>query len=384
VVVPVWIGARVVVGDVRERRTRELLPRCRPTLLVGVPRVFESMLSSVESAADRAGRLRLLNACRALSRGLKRATGLNAGKLIFRGLHRRLFGGNQLRFCVSGGARISPRLLRELFALGIPVVQGWGMSELSPVAAVQPFRRARFYLTRHYERRAGSIGRELDGTAVSLRPPPGGELLDDGEERGEMVVAGPHVMKGYHRDPERTRRQMTPRGLRSGDVARRDADGDLYVIGRIKHVIVLPNGKKIFPEQDLHEELAGCPSVESFAVRAVTGGRQPGAEEAGDEKIGILVRPNLENLRARGVRTVGQTYEAIKEDINRSLAGKPSYLRQYDFCLTEWCDGQFAELVNSSLGEPSPLRNPFTPETAYSRNRGSDEPAPWAPESESD
>ena len=238
---------------------------------IRLPRMLEAMLEGIHAAAERAGQGERLRRALGLSALAKRATGLNVGRLLFRRLHRRLFGGLQLRFCVSGGARISPRTLREFFLLGIPVVQGWGMTELSPVAAVQPFSALRFYLTRHYERKAGSIGPPLEGTAIRLFRSAGEASDFEEKDRGEMVVSGPHVMRGYHNDPDLTRRLMTPQGLRTGDIARRDRDGNLYIIGRAKHVIVLPNGKKVFPEQDLEEELSRCALVEEFTVRAAAG-----------------------------------------------------------------------------------------------------------------
>ncbi|MHC4789158.1 MAG: AMP-binding protein, partial [Planctomycetota bacterium] len=364
VVLPAFAGARMAVGDVRDRSARELLRRCRPTVLVGVPRVFESILDSVRSAAARRGALERLERGMRLSALTKRLSGINAGRTIFRRLHRELFGGTQLRFCVSGGARISPRLLRDYFLLGIPVVQGWGMSELSPVAAAQPFSRARFRFTRHYERRAGSIGRPLEGTHISLAPSATEPPAFDRSGRGEMLVSGPHVMRGYHNDPARTAEQMTPAGIRTGDIARRDARGDLYIIGRAKHVIVLPNGKKIFPEDDLEEEISRCATIEEFAIRPVTAG--------GDaERIGIIVRPSVEELARRGVGTVGQLCAAIKADVDEALAAKPPYMRRYEFCLTAWQGDGYSELVKTAMGEPCPLKNPFTPDTSHSRLRGS-------------
>jgi hypothetical protein len=135
-------------------------------------------------------------------------------------------------------------------------------------------------------------------------------------------------------------------------------------------VIVLPSGKKVFPEQDLEEELAHCPTVEEFAIRAV------GDEERG-ERIGIIIRPDIEVLRERGVTNLSGLYGAIKADIDEALGEKPDYMKQYDFCLTAWGAGAYSELVKSAMGDPCPLKNAFTPETAYSRRKGSDEPAPW-------
>ncbi len=361
VILPAFVGARMAVGDVRDRRTRDLLRLCRPTVLICVPRVFESMLAGIKSTATRAGRARSLERAQRLAAVVKAVTGVNVGRLLFRRLHRELFGGRQLRLCISGGARISPRVLREFFLLGVPILQGWGMSELSPVGAVQQFSWRRFYFTRHYERKAGSIGLPLDGTRIRLT---------DGDE-GEMLVVGPHVMAGYHRDPERTARQMVDGALRSGDIARRDADGDLHIIGRIKHVIVLPSGKKVFPEDDLQDALSGCPTIDEFAVRAVTG-------DDDAERIGIIIRPNVEEIRSRNASTVGELYAAVKGDIDRALEGKPAYMRQYDFCLTEWTGEAYAELVKTTMGDPCPLKNDFRPAAAWSRAKASIAPVPWA------
>ncbi|MCK4375892.1 MAG: AMP-binding protein, partial [Candidatus Brocadiae bacterium] len=301
----------------------------------------------------------------------KKLTGINIGKVLFRRLHRELLGGMQLRFCVSGGARVSPRLLRRYFALGIPLMQGWGMSELSPVGAAQGFRRFRFYFTRHYERKAGSIGRPLDGTRIALVGEPGQPPSPDGHERGEMVVTGPHVMRGYYKDPGRTAQQMAPLGLRSGDIARRDKDGDLYIIGRLKHVIVLASGKKVFPEDDLEEELSQCATIEEFAIRPVS-------DEGGAEKIGIIVRPNVKELDSLGVETLGELYGAIKKDIDEALRGKPDYMKRYDFCLTEWTGEGYPELVKTALGDPCPLKNPFLPDTSHGRMKASAQRIPWS------
>ncbi|MFW6189297.1 MAG: AMP-binding protein [Planctomycetota bacterium] len=371
VLLPLLAGARMVIGDIRRRDSRRLIRISRPTVLVGVPRVFEALLDGIGAQARRRGRLAELERARRLSGLIKRWTGLNPGKVLCRRLHLELFGGTQLRFCVSGGARVSPETLRRFFRLGIPVIQGWGMSELSPVGAVQDFVPWRFWFTRRYEHKVGSIGRPLEGTTIALRPPATEELTLDAPERGEMVADGPHVMRGYYGDPELTRARITSDGLRSGDIARRDPDGDLYIVGRVKHVIVLPSGKKVFPEEDLEGALRRCPAVDQFAVRPV-------ADGAG-EKIGIIIRPDVEELRDRDVTTRAELYAAVKADIDAALRGRPHYLRQYDFCLTPWDEeaGEFEELVTTAMGDPSPLRNPWRPETAWSNNRDREEPVPW-------
>ena len=361
-VLPLYGGARVTVGDVRSRGTANLLREARPTVLVGVPRVFESMLKTIESAAGKLGKLERLQSTRKLCGAVKRWTGLNAGRAAFSRLHKQLFGGTQLRFCVSGGARLAPRTVREYLKLGIPILQGWGMTETSPVGTVQPYSPLKFYFTRHYEKQAGSIGTPLEGTEIDLIDVPEQDISVDRDGQGEMVVRGPHVMADYYKDAEATARIKSEAGLRTGDVARRDAGGNLFIVGRAKHVIVLPGGKKVFPEQDLYEALAGCRSIEEFTVRAVR-------DAGGAEKIGIIIKPDAESLRRGGVATLGELYRVIKDEITRALREKPDYMRRFDFCLTELRDGEFCDLVKSSMKDPCPLKNEFRFDRAYSTNQ---------------
>jgi len=365
VVLPLYAGARAPVGDVRDRALGELLRAVRPTILLGVPRVFESLLLGVEKAARKAGQLGRLRHTESFCGAAKRWTGFGAGCVLFRGLHKRLFGGTQLRFCVSGGARLRRDVALRFLRLGIPIIQGWGMTELSPVGTVQPFSRARLLFTRHYERSAGSIGVPIDGTEVSLLDVPEQDIYVDRDGKGEMVVRGPQVMLEYYKDPDATERIKVEGGLRTGDIAVRDSRGHLYIVGRAKHVIVLPGGKKVFPEEDMEEELARCQSIEEFAVRAITG-------SDGQEQIGLIVKPRVEVLIERGVATLGELLGLLKQEIDEALRGKPDYVRRLDFCTTELRDGQFCDLVRNSMKVPAPLKNEFRFETAYSTSRESD------------
>ena len=359
VIVPLYAGGRMPMGDMRDRRVGEFLRAARPTVLVGVPRLFEALLSAIDGAARREGTLRRLRRAEALSEAIKEWTDINVGKLLFRSLHQRLFGGPQLRLCISGGARLKRETALRYFRLGIPIMQGWGMTELSPVGTVQPFSRPRFYLSNYYERLAGSIGPPLDGTQIRLVDVPEQNVYVDRDGRGEMVVRGPHVMAGYFRDPETSQRMLCGAGLRTGDIARRDAEGNYFIVGRSKHVIVLPGGKKVFPEEDLSEELSRCLSIEEFTVRAIT-------DRRGVETIGIILKPNADVLRARGLTTVAELHKLLKDEITGALKDKPDYMRRFDFCLTELRNGRFSDLVKTSMKEPCPLKNEFRFDTAYS------------------
>jgi long-chain acyl-CoA synthetase len=367
VVVPLYAGARVAIGDFTSPRARRLLPQCRPTLLVGVPRVFESLLAGVKRAARDAGRGALLEVLRSVSRGVNRLTGVNVGRLLLAPLHRRVFGGLQLRFCVSGGARLRPETVRQYATLGIPLLQGWGMTELSPVAAAQDFCPWTFYLTRRYERRAGSVGRPLAGPRVRVVKSENPGIGDRRRGIGELVVQGPQVMEKYLDAPEATARRKTDYGLRSSDLALRDERGELRLVGRTQHVIVLPSGKKVFPQQDLHDELASCRCVDEFTIMAVE-------TDDGHERIGMVIRPDVEVLCDAGVRTLGGAYRFVRRRILEALEDKPDYVKNLDICLTRFDGDEFAELDKNAAGEPCPAKNEFTMERSYGRMKESERP----------
>jgi long-chain acyl-CoA synthetase len=367
VVLPLFAGARMAVGDARSPRTADFLRRVRPTVLAGVPRVFESLVSGIERTARRQGRLAQLRKLEAFCGAFKNLTALNPAPFVFRGLHRKVFGGTQFRFGVSGGARLSPDLARRCFRLGIPLVQGWGMTELSPVGTVQEFSSWKFVGTRYYERNAGSIGTPLPKTRIRLRDVPDQNIRVERDGKGEMLVGGPQVMEGYH--------GQEPHGekwLPTGDIARRDWRGRYWICGRVKHVIVLAGGKKVFPEEDLGDALAGCDLIDEYTVRAIQSGEK--------EKIGIIIKPDADAVREEGIEDFPTLYSALKRQIDSALEGKPPYMRLYDFCLTEREDGEFAGLVKNSMREPAPLKNPFHPERSWSEARNRERPLDLNPD----
>lgn len=369
VVLPLYAGALLAVGDFRDRKTRQFLHDSKPTMVVGVPRVFESLLAGLEASARREGSLGKLLKARALSARIKRLTGLNVGKVFFRELHRRLFGGRQLRFCVCGGARLPAEVQRDYFALGIPLLQGWGMTEISPVGTVQPYRPLKFYFTRYYEANAGSIGTPLGETSIHLADQPEMDICVERDGRGEMVVQGEHIMREYYKDPEETNRRKSPAGLKTGDIARRSPGGEYFIVGRAKHVIVLPSGKKVFPEEDLLEDIERCGCVEECTARPV---RQEGSEAG--EKIGIIIKPEMDYLRTKGVSTVGELYALLKDEITAALAHKPDYMKRFEFCVTELTADGFSDLVVNSMGKVCPLKNAFSFERSYRVNKDSTAP----------
>lgn len=191
--------------------------------------------------------------------------------------------GPALRSLVVGGAPCPVSTLEALAALSVPVLQGYGMSEASPVIALNTFEA----------NRTGTVG----------RPVPGVEVRIDGSPEGEILVRGPNVMMGYFRDPERTAETLRDGWLHTGDVGVLDAEGFLSIKGRAKRVIISASGKNVYPEE-IEAELLKSERIRECCV--------VGLAEDGDEKVVAVVVP-----------AEGQDAETVRADIlarGRALA----------------------------------------------------------------
>ncbi len=242
------------------------LARVRPTLLVAVPRIFNRVYDRVQQtvaakpapiralfqAGVRAARRR--RAGRALSLSERLAL-KGADALIFSKTRRRL--GGRLRFAVSGSAALGREVAEFIGAIGVDVYEGYGLTETSPVVSANCPGQAR----------AGSVGRPLPGVRVEIdRQVVGERGAEDDPRVGEIVVFGPNVMRGYHGDPAATAERLTADGgCRTGDLGYLDADGYLFITGRITEQYKLENGKFVVPSP-LEEDLKLSPFIANALV----------------------------------------------------------------------------------------------------------------------
>jgi long-chain acyl-CoA synthetase len=233
----------------------EQLPEVRPTLLMSVPRVFNRIYDGVHQQMAtkpkpiqklfhnglRAARKRRHGAV--LSTGEKLVLAL-ADRLVFSKIRAR-FGG-RLKYAFSGGAALAPEVAEFIDNLGITVYEGYGLTETSPIATAN----------RPGVHRIGSIGKPIPGVRIEIDQSASTEA---GE--GELVVYGPNVMQGYHNQEAENRAVFTQDGgFRTGDLGRVDADGFLYITGRIKEQYKLQNGKYVAPAP-LEEQLKLSPYI---------------------------------------------------------------------------------------------------------------------------
>jgi long-chain acyl-CoA synthetase len=294
----------------------------RPTVMTSVPRLYEKMYAGLLQKASESGGLKKRIVFWARRVGIeyaeKEVSGGGAGpalrlkhrladRLVYAKLRERM--GGRIRFFVSGGAPLAPVIAKFFYAAGLPILEGYGLTETSPVIAVNTFDRLRF----------GTVGPPIDNVEVRI------------EADGEIMVRGPNIMQGYYNLPEKTAAVMTEDGwFRTGDIGLLE-EGFLKITDRKRDLIKTSGGKFIAP-QPLENELKTSRYV-SQAV--VVGNRRKYAS--------VLIVPNFDNLRAfareKGLdpsdvdalfqaEPVQDLYEEVLAELNR---GRASYetLKKY-------------------------------------------------------
>lgn len=266
-----FVGATAVLeNDIR--RIRDRLQQHRPTIFFGVPALYELMYRNVLARAEAEGRLGKLQRAQKVLGTIKRLTGLNLAPFVFKPVHRAL--GGRLKYLVSGGAALNPQTARDFSSLGLLLIQGWGMSEASPAIAVQRYSKRKFLTTNYYEKQAGSVGAPLPGVEVRLIDVPEKDIRVAVHGQGEVIVRGPNVFVGYWGAEEQTREAMLDGWLRTGDLGRIDGEGNIWLTGRSKYVIVLESGEKVHPDE-VEAKLQESPLLHDCVVvgRAVRDGK---------------------------------------------------------------------------------------------------------------
>ncbi|MEP6637147.1 MAG: AMP-binding protein, partial [Acidobacteriota bacterium] len=184
---------------------------------------------------------------------LREKTPLNLGPIVFYPIHEGL--GGRIRYFISGGSALSEKIHQDFQGLGFTILEGYGLTEASPVLTVtRPENRM---LT-------GSVGKPLPGVQVKIAEPDAGGV-------GEVIARGPNVMLGYFDDEESTRNTLVERWLYTGDLGKLDDDGNLYLVGRSKEIIVDTNGKNVYPDE-LEEIYADSPYIKELSVVGLADG----------------------------------------------------------------------------------------------------------------
>jgi long-chain acyl-CoA synthetase len=234
--------------------------------------------------------------------GFSRRFGWNPGPILFPQVHN-IFG-RKVRYLVTGGSRFNPQIGRDFYALGIDILQAYGLTETSAAA----------FATSADNNVIGSVGKALDGVEGKIVDPQPQE--DGGPPIGEIAIRGAIVMKGYWNRPDATAAVLRNGWLYTGDLGYFDSKGNLFVTGRKKEIIILSNGKNIYPEE-VEAHYMRSPFVGEIAVMGVE-------TRPGEGRLHAVVVPNFEVLRERKIVNVK---EVLRYDIEGLSLQLPSTKR---------------------------------------------------------
>lgn len=271
------------------RTVSQDIKQLQPTILMAVPLLAEKLLIKIDSKIQG-------------SRPARWMLKLGLGRLVGRAVRKEL--GGRLRYIITGGAPCPINILKGFKRIGIPMVEGYGLTECSPVVSIPKLT----------ESRIGTIGRKLPNIEVRLAD-------QNSLGVGELQVRGPIVMKGYYKNAEATREAFDGEWFKTGDLAQIDEDGYISIRGRMKALIVNREGKNIYPEE-VENAIALDPLLHDVVVIGYRVGGDPG------ERVGAIVVPEPELLQAEMGAKVDDPI-AVEGFVKKRLARQCSQLASY-------------------------------------------------------
>ena len=291
-------GARTSFPD-GLRYVAQNLKEYKVSVFVGVPLLIEAIYKNVEKEIEKQGKTKLINTAKKISNVL-RMCHIDVRRKLFKQVIDAL--GGHMRFVISGGAPLDKRVAKGFTELGIELAQGYGLTETAPVIAAENYKKKKY----------GSIGVPLENVQV--------EIVDKDENGiGELRAKGPNVMLGYYENQEATNAVLKDGWFYTGDLAYQDKDGYLFITGRRKDMIVLKNGKKIFPDElevlinriDIVEEcmVFGLPEKDNdikLSVKVVYN------KEIAQEKYPNLSEKELEKIVWEQIKEINKTFPPYK------------------------------------------------------------------------
>ena len=289
---PLYIGAQIVFSD-GIRHIPENLKEYKASVMASVPAIYERLFKIVRKQIEKKGNLEEI----LIEEEKHKNDSMENKKAIFKDLHE-LLGGN-IRLFISGAASLDAKIEEKFRNLGFNIVQGYGLTETSPIVAVG----------NNKYHKIGSIGKALPSEEVKL-------LNVNKQGIGELAVKGPNVMIGYYKNKEATEKVLKGEWFHTGDLAKIDEEGYIFICGRKKNVIVLKNGKNIYPE-----EMESLINKEDGIEESFIFGKQM-SEDPTNIKIFVKVVYNKEHFE-------GKTKEEIEKEISQKISEVNKVMPRY-------------------------------------------------------
>ncbi len=281
-------GIKHVSDEIREQQ---------PTHLILVPAFLEVMNRKIWATARKGGKERLLKAMMKVSDFLRKL-GIDIRRKLFSSVLSAF--GEKLELIICGGAKLDEEIISTFDSLGITILNGYGITECSPLISAN----------RNEYRKKGSVGTPILACRVRIDDP-------DENGEGEICVKGPNVMLGYYNNPEATAEVFDKDGFfHTGDYGKLDDEGWIYITGRKKNLIILSNGKNVYPEE-IEADLQKVEGVSEVVVYA-------GESEVQKDKITIVAEifPDIDLLKDKGITDPQEYFEGQVRILNAKM---PSY-----------------------------------------------------------
>ena len=272
------------------------------TMFLGVPMLFNRILKGILKGIREKGIVvfGIIKMLLFISGFIKKLFGKNIGKKLFKSVLKKA-SLSSIRICISGGGPLPPSTFKIYNQLGLNFVQGYGLTETSPIVALNPVE--------HFKIK--SVGKMLPSVEAKIIDP-------DHDGRGEIALRGPVIMKGYYKNPEATKEVLMEDGFfLSGDVGYLDSENYLYLTGRKKSLIVTEGGKNVFPEE-IEDKFQLYDEIEQVFVRGYIKDKKNRSEE-----IEALFYPS-EELRNKYSKE--ENHEKIKKIVHEINMGSPQYM----------------------------------------------------------
>jgi long-chain acyl-CoA synthetase len=283
-------GLKYIANEMKEQQ---------PSHLILVPLFVENMYKKIWAGAEKSGKAKTLHYMIKLSNGLRKC-GIDLRRRLFKSILDS-FGG-KLEMIICGGAHLNQDIIDTFDAIGITILNGYGITECSPLISCN----------RNKYQKKGSVGTPIIGELVKIKDP-------DENGEGEICVKGPNVMLGYYKDPEATAAAFDEEGyFKTGDYGRLDEEGWIYITGRKKNLIILSNGKNVYPEEIETEisRIFGISEVIVYAGESKT--------QKNKEVIVAEIFPDFDALKSRGIDDIEQYFNSEIKKVNRRMVSYKS------------------------------------------------------------
>ena len=272
------------------------------TFIIVVPRVLELVYDKIRKGIIKSGKEKTFYRAMRVNKALRKV-GINLSRTIFKSVIDGL--GGKLRVVITGAAALNPKIFRAFEDFGIMVLQGYGMTECTPLISGTPGSAPK-----ERYRKAGSVGATVDKGEIKI-------INKDENGIGEVLFRGPNVMLGYYNMPEETAKTIEPDGfMHTGDLGFVDTEGWLYLTGRAKNVIVTKTGENVYPEE-IEDEIRSDPAIEECMVFPY--------KDQGEETVGIQILPAMENITEQlghepSEQELNTFFKELVTDFNQQLA----------------------------------------------------------------